>query len=213
MRSAPRRSDSLQTSNLALAREWHPTKNGDLTAGGIAKRSKKRVWWLCRKGHSWQARVFSRDNGHGCPYCSGRRATEQNNLQILYPAIAREWHPTKNGTLGPHEVKPFSNLKRWWACSHGHEWEDYVFHRSNGSSCPYCSGKRVSKENCFATLRPDAAKEWHPTKNGRLTPTSVSLYSGKKVWWVCSRGHEWEARIFSRAKGTGRRHPSKPGRS
>ena len=30
--------------------------------------------------------------------------------------------------------------------------------------------QKVVKSNCLATLNPELAKEWHPTKNNRLTP-------------------------------------------
>lgn len=193
----------LQITNPPLAKEWHPTKNGELTPAEVTARSKRKVWWICKKGHEWRARIFSRDNGHGCPYCSGRLATEENNLQVLYPDLAKEWHPTKNEHLKARNVKPFANRKVWWLCDKGHEWQAYIHHRTNGNPCPHCSGKRVSKDNCLETLYPHLADEWHPTKNGSLAPTDVKPKSNKKVWWICKRGHEWPARIFSRTKGTG----------
>lgn len=48
---------------------------------------------------------------------------------------------------------------------------------------------------------PSLAKEWHPTKNGFLTPLDVTYGSDKKVWWRCRRGHEWQARIGRRNRG------------
>ena len=37
--------------------------------------------------------------------------------------------------------------------------------------------------------------EWHPTKNGTLTPDQVSYGSGKRIWWTCNKGpdHVWQA--------------------
>ena len=35
--------------------------------------------------------------------------------------------------------------------------------------------------------------EWHPTKNGNLAPDDYQHKSGKKVWWKCEYGHEWDA--------------------
>ncbi|MFJ7851152.1 zinc-ribbon domain-containing protein [Peribacillus sp. NPDC097206] len=35
-------------------------------------------------------------------------------------------------------------------------------------------------------------------KNGNLKPEHVSRGSGKRVWWKCIRGHEWETDISSR---------------
>ena len=56
-------------------------------------------------------------------------------------------------------------------------------------------------DNDLATKRPDLADEWHPTKNGDLTPRDVADGSEKKVWWKCNRcGHEWKAAIASRAR-------------
>lgn len=54
----------------------------------------------------------------------------------------------------------------------------------------------------LATLNPELAAQWHPTRN-HLKPTDVTCHSGKKVWWQCEKGHEWEAVIDSRSKGSG----------
>ena len=43
----------------------------------------------------------------------------------------------------------------------------------------------------------ELAKEWHPTKNGSLTPADLTLGSNKRVWWICSKGHEWQARGYT----------------
>ena len=58
------------------------------------------------------------------------------------------------------------------------------------------------KSNCLSTLNPEIAKQWHPTKNGILTPYDFTASSGKKVWWKCPKGsdHEWQAVISSRNK-------------
>ena len=49
--------------------------------------------------------------------------------------------------------------------------------------------------------KPNLVKEWHPTKNGRLTPKNVSSSYEKKLWWLCEYGHEWEATLQDRVKG------------
>ncbi|WP_110590585.1 zinc-ribbon domain-containing protein [Microbacterium suaedae] len=56
--------------------------------------------------------------------------------------------------------------------------------------------------NSLAVLRPQVATEWHPTLNGDLTASDVTLGSGRKVWWRCPRGHEWQSAVSSRAKGS-----------
>ena len=138
-----------------------------------------------------------------------RKLTNKNRFSLLYPDIAKEWHPTKNGDLRPENFMRASHKKVWWKCSKGddHEWETTISHRAKrGQGCPYCVGKKTSKDNNLLILCPDIAKEWHPTKNGDLRPENFMRGSHKKVWWKCSKGHEWEAIISNRArksKGTG----------
>lgn len=55
--------------------------------------------------------------------------------------------------------------------------------------------------NDLATTHPELTTEWHPVKNGELTPQMVIAGSGKKVWWLGPCGHEWEAAINNRANG------------
>jgi hypothetical protein len=62
---------------------------------------------------------------------------------------------------------------------------------------------RVTKEYNLAVINPTITKQWHPTKNRNLTPSDVSPYSAKQVWWICENGHEWKATIRNRSKGYG----------
>lgn len=64
-----------------LAMELHPTKNGNLLASELARFSNKKVWWLGKCGHEWQATVGSRYSGRGCPHC-------QKEFKISYPEKA-----------------------------------------------------------------------------------------------------------------------------
>jgi len=124
-------------------------------------------------------------------------------LQEANPELAKQWHHTKNGNLTPRDVAQFSHRKVWWRCNKGHEWQAPPRDRSRGNGCPYCSGRYAYGDNCLAILNPDLSKEWHPTKNGDLTPRNVLLGSHNKVWWKCDKGHEWEATISDRSSGKG----------
>lgn len=195
-----------------LTREWHPTKNGELTPYHVTPKSHTKVWWICGRGHEWKTRVSHRTGGSGCPICysdkrseigSKRQFKTNESLADKYPDLSREWHPTKNGKLTPHDVTPGSNRKVWWKCSQGHEWTATIYNRRSGTGCPYCAGKRASEDNNFAVRYPEMVKDWHPTKNGQLTPYDVAPKSHKKVWWVCSQGHEWETAVVNRARGSG----------
>ena len=132
-----------------------------------------------------------------------RKLSPSYNLQVLYPKLAGEWHPAKNDKLIPKNIAPHSNKRVWWQCEKRHEWQSTVSHRSRGQSCPYCSGHTVNKDSCLSAKNPSLAREWHPTNNGILTPEDVSHGSGRKVWWQCNKGHEWQALINNRSKGIG----------
>lgn len=60
-----------------------------------------------------------------------------------------------------------------------------------------------STKKSLAETNPELAAQWHPTKNGGLTPNDFSRGSKKKVWWQCRMGHEWQAQIDNRSRGTG----------
>lgn len=193
----------LQTANPKLAKEWHPAKNNELTPIHVTAGCRKKVWWLCSRGHEWEAVIGSRNQGRGCPYCAGKAVGSDNCLQAINPKLAKQWHPANNDTLTPHDVMPNSSKKAWWLCSKGHEWEAVVASRNSGRGCPVCAGQAVCGDNCLQTTNPKLAKEWHPIKNNKLTPIHVTAGCTKKIWWLCSRGHEWEAIIGSRNEGRG----------
>jgi len=195
--------NNLAVINPDLAAEWHPTKNHPLTPNDVVLRSNKKVWWQCQEGHEWEAIIASRSRGTGCPYCSGNKVGEDNNLAHLNPDLAAEWHPTKNHPLTPSDVVPGSGIRVWWQCQEGHEWEAIVASRSKGHGCPYCSGRYASEGNNLAGLNPKLAAQWHTDMNHPLTPNDVTPGSQKKTWWQCKNEHEWQATIKSRNNGHG----------
>lgn len=200
-------SNCLATQAPRIAEEWHPTKNGILTPKDILPRSSKRVWWLCKKDptHEWDAIISSRTGGAGCPICAGQRVHQSNSLATLNPMLAKEWHPTKNGTLTPHDVMYGSDKTVWWLCINNpeHEWTAVVKSRKNGSACPICAGRKVHPSTCLAAVAPEYAKEWHHEKNGDLTPNDLTIGSHTVVWWQCQKdpSHEWESTVNRRTSG------------
>ena len=128
------------------------------------------------------------------------------SLAAAAPALAAEWHPTKNGTVTPDQVHPGSNTAYWWLCACGYEWPaNPVTRRKHG--CKVCGHVRTANARVqpqpgqsLADLYPDdLAAEWHPTKNIDR-PDQLRPGSNRSAWWLCSGcGHEWEARVAHRA--------------
>ena len=61
----------------------------------------------------------------------------------------------------------------------------------------------TEKESSILFSNPTIANEWNYKKNVNLKPENFFANSGKKVWWKCSKGHEWQATISSRNSGIG----------
>ena len=198
--------NDLATQYPELARQWDYTKNIPVLPADVTTGSHRLVWWKCEKGHSWRASIHSRASGCGCPVCAGRQIlVGENDLATVDPELAQEWDTTRNGKLTPQDVLPGTEKKVWWVCEHGHHWRAAVSARTNRQSgCPYCSGKLVlTGFNDLASQNPVLAAQWDAERNGTLTPQQVTLTSNRKAWWICEKGHNFQAVIASRANGTG----------
>lgn len=223
--------NDLQTVNPELAKQWHPTKNGNLKPADVTAYSRKKVWWLLSYDDAktgkhfdfeWKAAIYGRHDGNGCPYLNGRAVWKGfNDLQTVNPEFAKLWHPTKNGNLKPTNVMANSNKIVWWMYQYNNldgthfnfEWKASINSRNRGNGCPYLSGHAVYRGfNDLQTVNPELAKQWHPTKNGNLKPTDVTANSEKKVWWFLSYNDEktgknfnfeWKAMICNRNNGNG----------
>ena len=143
MAATIQKNGSLADNNPELLQEWDYDKNEN-TPNDYTPSSNQKAWWVCSNGHSWYAQINTRAKGHGCPYCSGRRPTEDTNLKVVNPTLAAEWHPTKNGDLRPEMISPYSMKKVWWLCDHGHEWQASVSNRTQGRGCAKCSSELKS---------------------------------------------------------------------
>lgn len=348
--------NDLATVNPGLAKEWHPTKNGDLKPSMVYPSQNKRVWWICPVGHEYQATINKRSslNGTNCPICNSGRQTSfreqalyfyikkmypdaisrykpdsfgrfeldiyipsfrlgieydgvawhknenfdrerrkyqlckqlgitllrikekmpeelgleladtiissddfetesgftkvihmvlehidfadlywlrpidvnlsrdrfeimkyatqvKDSFQDVYPEKAKDWHPTKNGTLKPTMFKPKSDFKAWWLCPDcGHEYERTINNQVNGGGCPKCVIKyeRITRRMNLikekgSISNPILLKDWNYDKN-ESGPDCFTNGSDEKVWWKCHVcGHEWRERIANRHHGRG----------
>ena len=191
--------------------EWDYEANGKLNPETVTIGSKKKIYWKCSQGHSYQQNVRDKVLGRGCPICSNHIVVRyQNDFETWcknnnHSEYLREWDYKLN-KLKPYEVTPGSGVEIWWKCPLGHSYKSLLYIHKKGIGCPYCSSspKKVKEGfNDLQTLRPDLALEWDYNKNGDLKPEKVMAGSGKKVWWICPKGHSYYAAIYSRNSGTG----------
>jgi len=146
-----RKEKSIASKNYKLSKEWHPTKNGNLTPNMVNYGSNKKVWWLGKCGHEWYMSVSDRTTQNcGCPICSGKKILpEVNDLKTKYPEIVEEWDYEKNNELNifPNKVAPHSDKKVWWICSKcNNNWKAKIDGRTRlKAGCPVCGRKKVEE--------------------------------------------------------------------
>ncbi len=206
--------NSVESVFPELIEEWDVEKNEGITPDAFSARNRKKVWWKCKKGHSWLASINTRTvQKLGCPYCAGQRIiTGENDFETWCRKnnnrLLDEWDYRRN-TEKPSEIPKSYKGKIFWKCAMGHEWAATVYNRMNGTGCPICNTgnnvmrNKVSLAEWCSINNLSLCDEWDFEKNNDITPQKVSYRSHKKVWWKCSRGHEWEAEIKSRTYNHG----------
>ena len=192
---------SLAETHPELAKQWS-SRNG-FSPYDVSPGSSKKVFWACPKGHEWVSTITSRSGSRhsGCPYCSNQKVLSGfNDLATIHPEVVQLWSP-KN-TLLPSQVTAKSRTKAVFVCQLGHEWRASIGHVSNGTRCPYCSGHKVLPGfNDLATTHPEIVATASP--NNQLDFTQISRGSEKVGTWLCEKGHEWSAPVYSRTYGYG----------
>lgn len=128
-----------------LVKEWHPTKNAPIKPQELTPGSGKKIWWICSEGHEWQAVVYSRSRGSGCPDCNNWHSADDNGVTVSNSDFKMEWHPTANLNLNPARWSTRDLERVWWICRQGHEWQATFKARFKGRGCPICD--QLQKEN------------------------------------------------------------------
>lgn len=182
-----------------IAAEWSD-RNLPLLPTMVTAFANSKAWWKCKDcGNEWYTLISTRSGGSRCPYCSGYTLLKGfNDLATTHPDLAAEWSE-RNYPLMPDEVNAKSRHNVWWKCKTcGNEWKSVINARVKGTVCPVCADRAVlAGYNDLATTDRKLLAEWDYEKNS-LLPTQVSRKSMKSVWWKCSLGHSWKAKISDR---------------
>lgn len=131
-----------------VAGEWCYVKNAGWGPEHFSRGSNVRAWWICSIcQREYRAQINNRVLAKsGCPYCTSRKVCADNSLAAKFPDVAKQWHPTRNGTLGPEELSYGTTRKVWWQCEKAadHEWQSVINSRTMGRGCPFCRGLKGS---------------------------------------------------------------------
>ncbi len=104
---------------------------------------------------------------------------------------AKNEHPITVYTLD-------SGYRACWICSKGHEWQTRIIDRTRKNkkgNCPQCFTRaREDKLEDYPRL----VAEW--SDKNELSISNYRVGSSQRVWWICSRRHEWQATIDARTR-------------
>lgn len=182
--------------NPDLSKLWDSAKNGAATA--VLVRSFRPAWWLCENGHSFQRSPRAMLSDSSCPNC--RRGPTVNSVAKARPSIVLLWNSERNAGLTPSTLDAAHAGNIWWRCLKGHDFQRPPLLMVRDSVCPVCA----VAEKSLAIVNPAVAAEWHPAKNGEVSPRQVDADHVMNVWWLCPNGHEYQATVRSRARGNRR---------
>jgi hypothetical protein len=197
--------NDLATQRPSIAAEWHP---GDPTRPHeVGTTSVHSGNWICRRGHIYSATVHARVTGKDCPECAAIDKAAERDLTITHPALAAEWHPTKNRDIaGPHVLTAGSQRTAYWLCAKGHHYLARVDARArtkNATGCPHCARRRLlTSFNDLATTDPILILEWDKYANPR--PPEMLMSSTTPYKWRCrAAGHDYSQSVQHRRKSGG----------
>ena len=152
--------NDLQTTHPEIASEWSE-KNLPLKPDEVNAKSRKNVWWKCRKcGNEWKSVVNARVKGTVCPVCAEREVLAgYNDLATTDSQLLSEWDYEQN-KLKPTEVSRTSAKRAWWKCRHGHSWSMKINERTIlNKGCRIC-------EQEYLSLFPALAVSYYSNKKG-----------------------------------------------
>jgi very-short-patch-repair endonuclease len=146
--------DSIIYTHPEIAKQWHPTKNGNLKTEKITfGNGKILAWWKCHKGecHEWTSTVNNRTRGNGCPFCAGQNICKQekcDSCKVKTFASSDKvnyWNKTLNKEQ-PYEVFISAKESYWFTCDKcNHDFNSSLNNISSGCWCPYCVNKTEQK--------------------------------------------------------------------
>lgn len=167
--------NDLQVTHPELVKEWDYKKNS-LKPTEVSSGSDKKVWWMCKKGHSWKARVSGRVNGAGCYRCScsGTSYPEQV-LFKSFQKVFKSVHNRKriNGYEYDIYIEDINLLI---------EYDGYYWHREHSDKREIENKKaREAEKNNYGFLRIREEKNYNNTSIKSNVITTEKKYSDSSL--------------------------------
>jgi len=187
---------------------WDHERNDEAMLATVTVRALRTCHWLCPEcGLRFEAKTNDMAARPSCPDCAAGRREKWNEEYARWkvtsvadvPELMAAWADDDD----PREVMvgDAGPLRRF-RCLNGHHPRIGPL-RFLQSGCPHCRGAQTAQENkqWLADTLPEIASQWHPTRNGRLTPQNVVWDSKRTVWWRADCcGNQWQESVRDRDK-------------
>ncbi len=191
-----------------MAKHWGPTNKNLASEYGMF--SNKKAYFLCNDcNHEFESTISNVSRGSWCPYCSSPpsklcddiKCNHCFNLSFASHELSIYWHKIKN-EKSPREFFKKSNNKCWFICKCGVEFNAILYDVSTGKNwCLCCSISQLCNNNdckkCFNKSFLSNPKSTFWGKQNKITPRQITHMSGKKFWFKCNCGCEFNATLSS----------------
>ena len=184
----------------------------ELTPRQAIKGSQNKYWFDCECGHTFNSALNDITQNKWCPYCSNQKLCENQDCQQCFEKSfalhdkSKYW--SDENELTPRQVIKGSHKKYWFNCECGHTFNSALFTitRNNGW-CSYCSNNKLCSDNtcqiCFEKSFASHEKSKYWSNKNIEIPRNVFKSSGRKYWFNCKDGHEFES-LLSNISGKNR---------
>lgn len=144
-----RRRARCSQSHHEFAGESDAAKNGRGPEGVGAGFYATKSWWLCERGHSWEATVSDRlIRLLRCQRCVTSRADESTSLATVHPQALADWDDQGNQPLTPQSIRSTYPKVVSWRCLAGLSHPVYAAsigkHLRDKVPCPLCRVRKRS---------------------------------------------------------------------
>jgi hypothetical protein len=136
--------NSMRNTHPEIAKDFHPTLNGECNPDNLTAGSGRKIWWKCQKcEHEYKVSASSRIYFDSkCKVCSNQIVHEdgRNAMITTHPLLAKEFNDLKNKPHTTSNVIAGTHKKLWWDCQNcKHSWKTTGASRRGGRGCPNCS--------------------------------------------------------------------------
>ena len=168
--------NDLKTLCPDIAEEWDYDKNKNLTPNDVVKGSEKKVWWKCKLGHSYMAKIKNRTSGTNCPKCFSEYGTSFAEQSICY-YLSKQFKVENRITIEGKEIDIYlPELKI------GFEYDGKYFHSSSKSK-----QQEEEKDKFFAQQK---IKVYH------IKESNEFKVDGNIIYCIIDRNHLYIEKIM-----------------